>query len=110
MKVEIQKSYFSNLYYFRSYYIINNMPIESSGDNECFTDFKYSDYSLLSKMCDLEFDVSDEERSKILRELINKDFSDHKYIETEADLKQMLVKENLPIFVVIKKYLGIDLQ
>jgi hypothetical protein len=108
MKVYLQKSSFSKLYYFNDYYIINKMHINSSGENECFGDIKYSDYKLLSKMCDLESNISDDERVKILRNLISKDFSNHRYIETEKELKEMLIKSNMPVFLVIKKYLGID--
>ena len=106
MKVYLQKSSFSKLYYFNDYYIINKMHIYSSGENECFGDIKYSNYKLLSKMCDLEYNVSDDERVKILRDLINKDFSNHRYIETEKELKEMLIKSNIPVFLVIKKYLA----
>ena len=42
-------------------------------------------------MCDLESNISDDERVKILRNLISKDFSNHRYIETEKELKEMLV-------------------
>ena len=59
-------------------------------------------------MCDLESNISDDERVKILRNLISKDFSNHRYIETEKELKEMLIKSNMPVFLVIKKYLGID--
>ena len=83
LKVYLQKSSFSKLYYFNDYYIINKMHINSSGENECFGDIKYSDYKLLSKMCDLESNVSDNERVIILRNLISKDFSSHRYIETD---------------------------
>lgn len=108
MKVCLQKSSFSKLYYLNDYYIINKMHIHSSGENECFGDIKYSDYKLLSKMCDLESNVSDDERVKILRGLLSKDFSVHRYIETEKELKEMLVNSNIPVFLVIKKYLSID--
>ena len=70
----------------------------------------YSDYKLLFNMCDLENEISDEERTKALQDILNKDFSRHKYIETEKDLKEMLIKRNLPILIVIKKYLGIDMS
>jgi hypothetical protein len=59
-------------------------------------------------MCDLEYNISDEERTKQLQYIINKDFSEHKFIETEKELKQMIKKRNLPELIVLKKYLGIE--
>ena len=108
MKVYLQKSSFSKLYYFNDYYIINKMQTNSSGENECFGDIKYGDYKLLSKMCDLESNDTDDERIKILRDLISKDFSNHRYIETEKELKERLINSKAPVFLEIKKYLGID--
>lgn len=110
MKVYLQKSSFSCRYYFHCYYVINNMPKELKGKNETWSNMNYSDYKLLFNMCDLENEISDEERTKALQDILNKDFSRHKYIETEKDLKEMLIKRNLPILIVIKKYLGIDMS
>ena len=103
MKVYLQKSNFSNLYYFRSSYILDNMQVESTGDNECFSDLEFCDYKLLSKMCDLEFDVSDEERIKYLRELITKDFANHRYIETEAELKKVIKQKKYTSISSVKE-------
>jgi hypothetical protein len=35
-------------------------------------------------------------------------FSKFQFIETEEELREMLIKEKTMIFVVVKKYLGID--
>ena len=115
MKVYLQKSSFSCRYYFHCYYVINNMPKELKGknetwSNETWSNMNYSDYKLLFNMCDLENGIPDEERTKELQDILNKDFSRHKYIETEKDLKEMLIKRNLPILIVIQKYLGIDMS
>lgn len=109
MKVYLQKSSFGCLYYFYDYYILNKMPIENKGDNETLADINYSDFRLLQIMCDLEYNISDEERTKQLQYIINKDFSEHKFIETEKELKQMIKKRNLPELIVLKKYLGIEM-
>ena len=108
VKVYLQKSSFSNSYYFHTYYVVNNMQAENSADNECFAGINYSDYRLLLKMCDLECDIPDDERGKVLRDLINKDFSNYHFIETEKELKEMLVNKEMPVLLVLKKYLKMD--
>ena len=109
-KVHLQRSSFSRLYYFHHYYVINNMPNKPKGYNETISDMEYSEFKLLYKMCDLEYEISDEERIKTLQDILNKDFSRHKYIETEKDLKEMIIKRNYAEFIVLKKYLGIDMS
>ena len=59
-------------------------------------------------MCDLECDIPDDERGKVLRDLINKDFSNYHFIETEKELKEMLVNKEMPVLLVLKKYLKMD--
>lgn len=108
MKVYLQKSSFSNSYYFHAYYVVNNMQTKNPGENECFAGVNYSDYKLLLKMCDLEYDIPDDEREKGLRDLINKDFSNHHFIETEKELKEMIVKKAMPVLLALKKYLKMD--
>lgn len=113
LKIHLQRSSFSSLYYFRLYYVINNLPLKGITTDlmgHCFAHICLSEeeHNVLNKYCDLNYDVQDDERISILRDLINKAFSDHQYIETEKDLKEMLINNKLPIFVVVKKYLGIN--
>ena len=109
-KVYLQKSSYSCLYYFDYYYVINNMLTDRKGYNETIADINYSDFKLLHKMCDLEYDVSDEERTKTLQNIINQDLSCHKFIETEVELKEMIIKRDWAEFIVLKEYLGINLS
>ena len=107
-KVHLQKSLYGNLYYFRVYYVLNKLHlIKSDVKNECFADVDFSDDKLLYKMCDLESDVSDDERERVLRRIVDNDMSNHRYIETEKELKEMIITKKIPVFIVIKDYLGI---
>ena len=113
MKIHLQRSSYSNLYYFRTYYVINNLPLKGIATNftgHCFAQLPLSesDNRRLNKMCDLEYNISDTERVLTLKDLIHKVFSNCHYIETEEELKEMLIKETTPTFVVVRKYLGID--
>lgn len=108
MKIHLQRSAYSNLYYFRPYYVINNLPLKDL-TGHCFAKLSLSesDNRRLHKMCDLEYNISDTERVMILKDLIHKVFSSYHYIETEEELKEMLIKEKTTTFIVVKKYLGI---
>lgn len=107
-KVHLQRSLYGNLYYFRVYYVLNKLHlIKSDVKNECFADVDFSDDKLLYKMCDLESDVSDDERERVLRRIVDNDMSNHRYIETEKELKEMIITKKIPVFIVIKDYLGI---
>ena len=113
MKIHLQRSLYSNLYYFRTYYVINNLPLKGIAANligHCFAQLSLSesDNRCLHTMCDLEYNISDTERIMTLKDLINKAFSRCRYIETEEELREMLVKEKTATFVVVKKYLGLD--
>lgn len=113
MKIHLQRSSFSNLYYFRAYYIINNLPLKGCTTNligHCFAHINLSeeDNMRFQKMCDLEYDISDDERINTLHNLISQFFTNYQYIETEKELKEMLINSNIPVFLVVKKYLGID--
>ncbi len=112
VKIHLQRSSYSHLYYFRLYYVINNLPLKGCTTDyvgHCFahTNLKEADIKSLSKMCDLEYNVTDDYRINTLRNLINKAFSNSQLIETEEELKKMLIEEDTAIFVVVKKYLGI---
>ena len=113
MKIHLQRSSYSNLYYFRAYYVINNLPLKgivAYFSGHCFAQLPLSecDNRRLHKMCDLEYNISDTERVMILKDLIHKVFSRCHYIETEEELREMLKKEKSTTFVVVRKYLGID--
>lgn len=56
----------------------------------------------------MEYNISDEERIMALKNLIHEVFSKFQFIETEEELREMLIKEKTMTFVVVKKYLGID--
>ena len=56
----------------------------------------------------MEYNISDEERIMALKNLIHEVFSKFQFIETEEELREMLIKEKTMIFGVVKKYLGID--
>ena len=56
----------------------------------------------------MEYNISDEERIMALKNLIHEVFSKFQFIETEEELREMLIKEKPMTFVVVKKYLGID--
>ena len=106
--MHLQRSLYGNLYYFRVYYVLNKLHlIKSDVKNECFADVDFSDDKLLYKMCDLESDVSDDERERVLRRIVDNDMSNHRYIETEKELKEMIITKKIPVFIVIKDYLGI---
>ena len=108
-KIHLQRSSYSNLYYFRTYYVINNLPLKDViGHCHAKLHISESNYRYLHKLCDLEYNISDEERIMALKNLIHEVFSKFQFIETEEELREMLIKEKTMIFVVVKKYLGID--
>ena len=107
-RVYLQRSLYGNLYYFRDYYVINNLKTKHKQDRECITDTRFDDDNLLYQMCNLENDVPDEVRETTLRSLITKVFENHHFIETEDELKEMILKRLHPEFIVILEYLGID--
>lgn len=59
-------------------------------------------------MCNLENDVPDEVRETTLRSLITKVFENHHFIETEDELKEMILKRLHPESIVFLECLGID--
>ena len=108
-KIHLQRSSYSNLYYFHAYYVINNLPLKDViGHCHAKLPLSKSNYRYLHKLCDLEYNISDEERIMALKNLIHEVFSKFQFIETEEELKEMLIKETTPTFVVVRKYLGID--
>ena len=108
LKVYLQKSQYGAFYYLRDYYVLNKMQVKSSNDKECPGDIVYSDEELLNKMCDLENDVPDQVRETSIRALLKDAFENHQYIETEEELREMILKRLLPEFKVVLEYLKID--
>ena len=108
LKVYLQKSQFGVFYYLRDYYVINKMQVKSSHDKECPGDIAYSDEKLLAKMCDLENDVPDSIRENTIEVLLKEAFENHYYIETEEELKEMILRRLPFVFKGIRDYLGIS--
>ena len=108
LKVYLQKSQYGDFYYLRDYYVLNKMQVKSSNDKECPGDIVYSDEELLNKMCDLENDVPDSVRETSIKALLKEAFENHQYIETEEELREMILKRLLPEFKVVLEYLKID--
>lgn len=107
-KVYLQRSLYGNLYYFHVYYVINNLKTTHKEDKECFSGIDYVDEKLLYKMCDLDYDVSDDAREATLKSLLTRMFENHHYIETEEELKKLILEKPIHVFNVIIDYLGID--
>ena len=108
LKVYLQKSQFGVFYYLRDYYVLNKMQVHSSNDKECPGDIVYSDEKLLNKMCDLENDVPDSVRETSIKALLKEAFENHHYIETEQELKEMILRRLPCVFKSIMDYLGIS--
>ncbi len=108
LKVYLQKSQYGDFYYLRDYYVLNKMQVKSSNDKECPGDIVYSDEELLNKMCDLENDVPDQVRETSIRALLKDAFENHHYIETEQELKGMILRRLPFVFKNITDYLGIS--
>ena len=108
LKVYLQKSQFGVFYYLHDYYVINKMQVKSSYEKECPGDIVYSDAILLAKMCDLENDVPDSIRDTTIETLLKEAFENHYFIETEEELKEMILRRLPFVFKGIRDYLGID--
>ena len=108
LKVFLQKSQFGIVYYLHDDYVLNKMQVHSSNDKECPGDIVYSDYKLLNKMCNLENDVPDSVREATIKTLLKDAFENHQYIETEEELKKMILRRLPCVFKNIMDYLGID--
>lgn len=108
LKVYLQKSQYGAFYYLRDYYVLNKMQVHFSNDKECPGDIVYSDENLLNMMCDLENDVPDSVRETSIKALLKEAFENHQYIETEEELKKMILSRLPCVFKAVMDYLGID--
>ena len=113
LKIQLQRSAYSALYYIRVYYVINDLPLDYP--DWSMTGHTYTGFGLnsqkeqqLAQMCNLENDVPDDVRESILRLLINEAFGNFHYIETERELREMILKRLLPEFKVVLEHLKID--
>ena len=59
-------------------------------------------------MCNLENDVPDSVREATIKTLLKDAFENHQYIETEEELKKMILRRLPCVFKNIMDYLGID--
>jgi hypothetical protein len=107
LKVYLQKSQYGAFYYLRDYYVLNKMQVHFSNDKECPGDIVYSDEKILNMMCDLENDVPDSVRETSIKALLKEAFENHQYIETEEELKKMILRRLPCVFKAIMDYLGI---
>ena len=98
----------SNAFYtLHTYYVINKISKEHPWDCECDTNFRWSRRQFLD-IFDLECtDIPDDVRTESLSSLISESFSIHHFIETEEELRKMLIKERVPVFRTVRNYLGL---
>lgn len=112
-KLHLQRSVYSAVYYIRCYYVINNMPLDYSdwgmtGHTSIELELNSQKEQQLAQMCDLANDVPDELRASMLKSILNETFKNYHFIETEEELREMILKRLLPEFKVVLEYLKID--
>ena len=108
-RVYLQRSCFSHLYYYHYGYIINNLPTLSGTYCHTFGDIDLSLYKKIAKVLDLENNLSDEERERELKQLLIQIVPKKNPINTEKELKDFLLKEQLNLSIDVMDYLKIKL-
>jgi hypothetical protein len=106
-KVVLQKSLYGNYYYFRYYYVINNLPLEDD-EGHVLTSIGVSEqkYKLLSEAFDLENALDDEQRIEIMNKVLSESIlSKDNPIDSEEKMKAFLMEENLPVLRIVTQYL-----
>jgi len=109
-RVYLQRSCYSNLYYYHYGYIINKLPIRSGDYSHSFggkTDLLL--YKKIAKVLDLENDLSDGERERDLQDLLLQIVPATIPMNTEKELKDFLLKEQLNLSIDVMDYLKIKL-
>ena len=111
-RVYLQRSCYSKLYYFDYGCIINNLPLQSGGDNSHTygkIDIPLLIYKKIQKVLDLENNLSDEKRERELKQLLIQIIPKTNPINTEKELKDFLLKEQLNLSIDVMDYLKIKL-
>ncbi len=108
-RVYLQRSCYSNLYYYHYGYIINNFPTLSGTYCHTFGDIDLSLYKKIAKVLDLENDLSDGERGHDLQDLLLQIVPATIPMNTEKELKDFLLKEQLNLSIDVMDYLKIKL-
>lgn len=108
-RVYLQRSCYSNLYYYHYGYIINNLPTLSGTYCHTFGDIDLSLYKKIAKVLDLENDLSDGERERDLQDLLLQIVPATIPMNTEKELKDFLLKEQLNLSIDVMDYLKIKL-
>ena len=103
----MQRSSYGQFYYFRYGCIINKLPLQSGTFFHTFgkIDISTPTYQEIQKILDLENNLSDEERETLLNYYLKKIVPKVNPIETEKDLKDYLIKIQLPISADVMKHL-----
>ena len=114
--IYLQKSVYSNSYYFRYNGILNNLNILNRSYNKNYGHFHLhkcitnENRSVLLKVLDLDYQISDEKRKALINELfcypnvvpINNQFQE------ETEVRNYIISENIIVFVDVLKYLNIS--
>jgi hypothetical protein len=111
--VNLQKSQFGNLFYINYGYILKALPLDGFVTHvESRVGFYTKDENLrLHELLDLDSNISDEERMKILKGILqDKLVSKIKPINTEEDLSNELKKhpeQQLSLTLAVKRHLNL---
>lgn len=108
-RVYLQRSCYSKLYYFHYGHIINNLPSLSGTYCHSFGKIDMSSYKEIQKVLDLENDFSDEERERELKHLLIQIVPKKNPINTEKELKELIIKEQFATLKNVTDYLKIKL-
>ena len=100
-----QKSLYGNRYYFRTYYVINNLPLAKGFDGHVHLNPNLSDeeFNTLSVLCDLEYQIDNRERISKLEKLLS-----NALMNTQMDNLESLQKYarclDMPILGIVQDY------
>jgi len=111
--VSLQKSQFGNFFYINYGYILKALPLDGF-TSHVFSGVAFSNEEenlRLHKLLDLDSDISDEERTKALKEILqNKLVAKIQPINTEEDLSNELKKypeRQLTLTLAVKRHLNL---
>ena len=108
-RVYLQRSCYGNIYYFHFGHIINKLPSLSGTYCHSFGKIDMSNYKEIQKVLDLENNLSDEERERELIKLLLLIVPEKNQINTERELKELIIKEQFATLKYVTDYLKIKL-
>ena len=108
--IYLQRSLYGRFYYFRYGCIINNLPLPSGVFFHTFgkIDISTATYQKIQNILDLENNISDGERKKKLEYYLQLTVPKVNPLETEKDLKDFLIRNQLLISADVMKYLNLE--